>query len=246
MFLEHRPTPLRIRRYYANAHKRGQEVPSSSPCPALPRVLSVPTTSRGIGRCRVRVRPSRLHREHHGSSTPATSAATFSIDRISIRIALRLSLPLLSSSARVDLCVQVGREDRPSMQPSRRPVVFSSTVVHRQPRTFESSDFRGNASSISPSKKIECSPLIKAPIRTGTVNRGERAGGDRLTEGFSWKTSDRSRTSRTGVDLPWWRTIGTSVHSGRTIGVCARFSDPGSISRQIEFFLKIKENDLYL
>lgn len=80
MFLEHRPTPLRIRRYYANAHKRGQEVPSSSPCPALPRVLSVPTTSRGIGRCRVRVRPSRLHREHHGSSTPATSAATFSIE----------------------------------------------------------------------------------------------------------------------------------------------------------------------
>lgn len=34
------------------------------------------------------------------------------------------------------------------------------------------------------------------------------------------------------------------MHSGRTIGVCARFSDPGSISRQIEFFLKIKEHDI--
>lgn len=39
-------------------------------------------------------------------------------------------------------------------------------------------------------------------------------------------------------------TVGASVHSGRTIGVCARFSDPGSISRQIEFFLKIKEHDI--
>lgn len=29
-----------------------------------------------------------------------------------------------------------------------------------------------------------------------------------------------------------------------TIDVCARFGDPGSISRQIEFFLKIKERDI--
>ena len=34
------------------------------------------------------------------------------------------------------------------------------------------------------------------------------------------------------------------MHSGRTIGVCTRFSDPGSISRQIEFFLKIKDYDI--
>lgn len=60
--------------------------------------------------------------------------------------------------------------------------------------------------------------------------------------GFSRKTVGFSAVSG---EVGWIRgTGGAPVHSGRTIGVCTRFSDPGSISRQIEFFLKIKDYDI--
>lgn len=123
------------------------------------------------------------------------------------------------------------------------PTTPSPTTVRRGLVPLRDVNERGKGAS-RPGKEIECSSLIKAPKRTGGDGTGGKGQGPWSAEQFSRKTSDRFPAPR--VDPPWWCTVGAPVHSARTIGVCARFSDPGSISRQIEFFLKIKEHDIYL